>query len=390
MNEWTSRLVVVPSDPISAYENAGYGDWLKDYYNPCHFFDEVYALSPLEKGERTAHGMTIIGVDESDFTDWLRRLQPHVVRGYGGYWASDLVCSRRLSNIPVVVSVHDTNPANIHKSVCYADLLICMTHAVADQVRARGAHPKRIRVMPNRVDRSIFFPRKDEQFISEFNQRFPQKKRILHVGRKSKQKNLETVIGALAQLPDDYCAIFIGRGNADPYRQIASEFKVSDRCYWIESVKSSDLPHWYSACDCMCTPSLWEGFGIVFIEAAACGAPIITSDIAPMNEYLSNNISASLVTNFQDPIELSRVIRKVCEDSFYRTAISVGAQEIAVRFDKGKIDEQESQIYGEVIDNMRQTLSRRFSINIWRGQYFVRAGFGEILSTPVALLKGKQ
>src|SRR6185369_596576 len=111
-----SRLVVVPSDPIIAYEQKGCSDWLEQYYNPQGMFNEVFALSPYERGERQAYGMTIIGVAERDFSAMLRRLQPEVVRGYGGYWASDLVCSHRIADIPVVVSVHDTNPEYLHKS----------------------------------------------------------------------------------------------------------------------------------------------------------------------------------------------------------------------------------------------------------------------------------
>ena len=67
---------------------------------------------------------------------------------------------------------------------------------------------------------------------------------------------------------------------------------MSKRCFWIESVKNSELPVWYSWCDCFCVPSRWEGFGLVFIEAAACGSAIVTSDIAPMTEYFTNDKSA--------------------------------------------------------------------------------------------------
>src|SRR2546422_4783059 len=95
IREQFGRLVVVPSDPIEAYERAGY-DWLERYYNPQGMFQQVFALSPLEKGERQAYGMTIIGVKEQDFSDMLRKIRPDVVRAYGGYWPADLVCRRRL------------------------------------------------------------------------------------------------------------------------------------------------------------------------------------------------------------------------------------------------------------------------------------------------------
>jgi glycosyltransferase involved in cell wall biosynthesis len=345
----TRRLVVVPSESIAAYEQAGYGSWLERYYNPTGMFEEVYAVSPNEIGVRHAHGMTIVGVEPSDFVKWLRRLHPDVVRGYGGYWAADLVCSRRLPDVPVVVSVHDTNPALIHASVRYADMLICMSNAVAEGVQARGADPDRIRLLPNRIDPAVFHPIANPTFSASLEQRFPVRKRLLHVGRKSVQKNIETVVRALAQLPEDYGCIFVGRGDPQTYVKLGQSLDVERRCFWIESVPNSELPLWYSACDCMCTPSLWEGFGIVFIEAAACGAAIVTSNIAPMNEYLTDGESACLVSDYKNPIALASAVRSVCENETFREKIKTGALEISRAFSNVIIDAQEAALYREAM-----------------------------------------
>jgi glycosyltransferase involved in cell wall biosynthesis len=343
-----NRLVVVPSDPIDAYERAGY-DWLERYYNPLGAFREVYLISPLERGTRQAYGMTIIAASAKDFQSQLRKVEPDVVRAYGGYWPADLVCKNRLPDVPVVVSVHDTNPELLHPSIAYADLVICMSRAIAVKVRALGTPPDRIRIMPNRVDLSVFRPITDETKLESLRSEFPSGKAILHVGRKTTQKNLETIIGALRILPPEYYAIFIGAGDERPYRTLADRAGVADRCYWKESVPNSDLPVWYSWAACMCTPSLWEGFGIVFIEAAACGGAIVTSDIAPMNEYLEKDVSACLVENFEDPKAIAQGIRKVCEDPEYRRTIQEGAIKAAQPFDRQRIDEQEIAIYREAL-----------------------------------------
>jgi glycosyltransferase involved in cell wall biosynthesis len=364
-------LVVVPSDPIVAYEQAGLGDWLERYFNPNGVFKEVFALSPLEKGKRSAYGMTIIGVAEKDFEGTLRMLHPDVVRGYGGYWASDLVCSRRLSDIPVIVSVHDPNPRNIHKSVRYADLVICTSNIVAQRVIQRGTDPARVRILPNRVDRNVFHPIRDEKLLQPLIDRFPSGRHILHVGRKSKEKNLDTVIHMLPLLPDEYQCIFIGRGDAKPYQSLAQSLGVENRCFWIESVNNSELPLWLSWCDCMCTPSLWEGFGIVFIEAAACGAPIVTSDIAPMNEYLTRDVNACLVREYCDPKALATAVRRVCEDEAYRKSIIRGSLEAALQFDSRVIDLQEVAIYREAVSIDDLFFSRKALIAVWQTKHIL-------------------
>ncbi len=126
MDNHARRLVVIPSDPIASYELAGYASRLKNRYNPQKMFDEVFAISPLEKGERKAYGIRIIGVTKREFLPVLRDIQPNVVRAFGGYWPADLACRYRLPGVPVVVSVHDTNPSLLHRSVRYADLVICV------------------------------------------------------------------------------------------------------------------------------------------------------------------------------------------------------------------------------------------------------------------------
>ncbi len=365
-NERKLRLVVIPSDPISAYERAGI-DWLEHYYNPMGIFHEVFAVSPLEKGERKAYGMTIIGASEREFYHTLRDIRPDVVRAYGGFWPADLACHYRLPKVPVVVSVHDTNPSKLHRSIRYADLVICTSAAVEKLVMSRGVDPKRIRRLPNRVDTNVFYPIKDQELLQYIGNRFPPGKHILHVGRKAYQKNLDTLIRSLRYLPRDYYCIFIGPGDISPYVSLADELGVAERCFWVESVKNSELPLWYSWCDCFCVPSRWEGFGIVFIEAAACGAPIVTSDIAPMNEYLTHNVSACLVREYENPRALAEAIRKVCEDSEYRQTISAGAIRAAQSFDRSIIDAMEVGIYREVLDGLPPMhLSRQVEWWFWK------------------------
>jgi glycosyltransferase involved in cell wall biosynthesis len=382
MEQRKPRLVVIPSDPIVAYEQKGIDSWLEAYYNPLKMFREVFAVSPLEQGERKAYGMTILGVREHDFLPTLRQLRPNVVRAYGGFWPADLACQYRLPDVPVIVSVHDTNPSLLHKSVRYADLVICMSKAVQKKVLALGIDFDRIRILPNRIDMEVFHPIEDEGAMETVAERFPPGKHILHVGRKSHQKNLDTLIRSLTLLPQDYCAVFVGQGDRSPFLSLAEEEGVSERCFWIDSVKNSKLPLWYSWSDCVCVPSRWEGFGVVFIEAAACGAAIVTSDIAPMNEYLQHNISACLVKDYEIPKALSDAIRKVCEDYSYRGLISKGAVKAAQPFERSIVEKEEAAIYQEALSLKPLSLSiaDKLSLALWKANRTVTALSGHILS----------
>lgn len=204
--------------------------------------------------------------------------------------------------------------------------------------------------MPNRIDENVMKKCYDKKLFGELNDRFQHKRHVLHVGRKVEQKNLETVIEALKYLDDDVVAIFVGRGEDSGYRTLAEAQGVADRCYFVESVKNEELAYWYSWCDCFCTPSRWEGFGFVFIEAAACEAPIITSNIEPMNEFLTNGLNALLVDDYENPRIVAEAISKVMAGGANIEQMCKEARNVGLRFSKDKVDRQEVDIYRSVIE----------------------------------------
>lgn len=343
------RIAVVPSDPLQAYAAKGRESLLQDYYNPGGYFDEVYCLSPLETEETRKYGMVIIPTQAEELAGRLRDLDIDVIRAYGGYWACDFACQNKAAGIPVVVSVHDTNPELLFESIRQADFVMCVSNSVKDLVLSKGVLPERIIPFANRVDLDVFKPNRDPQARSDFEKRFPGKYRILHVGRRQEQKNLDTLIKALAYLPEEYAAIFIGQGDLEPFSRLAREINVIERCQFIAAVPNHILPEYYSFCDCFCTPSRWEGFGIVFIEAMACEAVVVTSDIAPMNEFITNDMSGVLVKNYEDPISLAMAIRRACTYDSLRKKLKSNARLAAMPFSKERIDELEANIYRDVL-----------------------------------------
>lgn len=347
------RLLVIPSCPFAAYEAKGTSWWLERYYNPAAAFGDVHAFSPFEAGRRDAYGMTIHGAPKSDFQEVLRSIRPDVVRAYGGFWPARLALTRTPSEIPVVVSVHDTRPQFARPFVRFADMVLCVSKAVKQRVLQCGASDDRLRILPNRVDLEIFFPRPAEQ-IEPLRQRFSSQKTILFVGRLDPQKNLDTVIRALRFLPGDYHLIIIGPGDATVYQQLAEQCGVNDRCHWQGAISNKELAKWYSFCSCFCAPSRAEGFGVVFAEAAACGAAIVTSDIAPMNEILADSRSAILVADFEKPRTLAHAVEMACANIDLCRQIRDGAIAASKKYSQERIEELETQYYQEVLQSPRR------------------------------------
>ena len=111
-----------------------------------------------------------------------------------------------------------------------------------------------------------------------------EKKLILSVGRLLNRKGFDNVIRSLPALLEqgldtEYALIGIG-GEIDYLQELAREVGVADRVHFLGHVSYADLPRWYNACDLFAMPNRdidgdSEGFGLVFLEAAASGKPSI-------------------------------------------------------------------------------------------------------------------
>ncbi|HPP73964.1 MAG TPA: glycosyltransferase [Armatimonadota bacterium] len=345
------RLAVIPSDPLEAYAAKGNAYLLQDYYNPTSYFDEVYCLSPVEETERFAYGMRVIPTTAEELLERIRDLGVDIVRAYGGFWPCDFAVKGKVEGVPVVVSVHDDRESWLYDSILQADHVIVMSGAVREVVIKRGVPSERIIDLPNRVNLDIFNRVEDKEFKTWFDKQFPGKHTILHIGRKDPQKNADTLIKALTHLGPDYTAIFIGRGNDDIYRKLASDCGVLEQCHFIQSIPNNELPKYYSACSCMCTPSRCEGFGIVFIEALACGAVVVTSNIAPMNEYITDRVHGILINDLENPEAVAAAVKIACTDKELRFNLQANARSAAEPFSKPSVDQLERAIYETIIKN---------------------------------------
>jgi glycosyltransferase involved in cell wall biosynthesis len=333
------RLAVIPSDPIHEYLKGGYSEtWLRNYYNPCQFFDEVYLLSPLEKNALDLLGMKVIHTPEEQLKHQIKNLKIDVVRAYGGNWACRMACDNKVEDVPVVVSVHDRRGHMLYESIKHADVVFCVSNVVKDLVKTKFKKLDNIRILPNRVDFDMMYPLPESQ-CKELNQRFPFKHKILFVGRLAKEKNPDTLIKALEILGPEYGAVFIGQGD----------LKGSSQCAMIGNVPHQELSRYYSWCDCMCTPSRDEGFGMVFIEALACEAVVVTSNIAPMNEFIKDGENGILVDNFEDPAHLANAIQKACTDQELRKRLKANARKSVEAFERNTIDHLEVNYYEQIL-----------------------------------------
>lgn len=359
-----NRLVVIPNDPITVYLDGGYeADWLKEYFNPCGFFDEVYILSPGENDNKNILGMTAIKTKPEELRRRVKQLNIDIVRTYNGGWTCDMAAANKVSGVPVVVSVHDTTPSLLHNSIKKADIVFCVSEAVKKLVLTKRTDYARVWIRPNGVDFNLMRGYSRDE-AADLDMQYPFKYRILHVGRKTKQKNLDTLIKALKILGPEYCLIAVGKGDADFYAGLAKEAGVLERSYFIDVINNNKLARYFSWASCFCNPSRCEGMSFALIEALASQAVVVVSDIPEMSQYVTHMENGILVKEYENPSALAEMIKIACTDERIRERVKANSRESVEIFEKKRTDALEAGYYSRILE---MKAKGDFEISLWKG-----------------------
>jgi phosphatidylinositol alpha-1,6-mannosyltransferase len=202
----------------------------------------------------------------------------------------------RLTLRPVVIYAHGEELTTWGRGGKYKAMRFALRHA--DRVIANSEHTRdtllemgvdaaRISIIYPGVDVSVFRPGLDVSGLRESLGIGPDDKLVFSVGRLSRRKGFDQMIRAVAQLRGEgisvrYVIAGIGE-DADYLDGLIREHNLHDVAHRIGAVSEADLPRWMNACDIFAMPNREidgdnEGFGMVFIEAAACGKPCLAGE----------------------------------------------------------------------------------------------------------------
>lgn len=204
-----------------------------------------------------------------------------------------------------------------------ADLLMASTEDEArDLIDAYGADPERVAMVAPGVDLSTFQPMDRAEARREIG--YGSERLLLFVGRLERLKGVEIAIRALALLRDrdhdDVRLLVLGddsrEGDQSEMRRlkaVASEIGVRDRVDFVGSVAHHELPYFYAAADACVMPSYSESFGLVGLEAQACGCPVVASDVSGLRSVVRDQVTGYLVEGY-DPAAYAERIGRLLAD----------------------------------------------------------------------------
>jgi glycosyltransferase involved in cell wall biosynthesis len=157
------------------------------------------------------------------------------------------------------------------------DVIFVPSQSTAKELQQHGIDGRKMRVYPRGVDLSLFNPSKRNGYL-ENRFHVDDGKKLLYVGRVSKEKNLELlgqVFKSLIQSHRDLHLVIVGDG---PYLEEMRRDMAGTPCVFTGYLEGEDLATIFASCDLFVFPSTTDTFGNVVLEAQASGIPVIVSD----------------------------------------------------------------------------------------------------------------
>ena len=253
--------------------------------------------------------------------------------------------------------------------VAAANALIANTDAeAASLVSLYDACPDIVHVVSPGVDLYTFTPGESRSAAREVVG-LPQDAMVVSfVGRIQPHKGPEVLIRATSELVKHspllrhklVVNIMGGASGAntdevDRLKELSTWLGIDDVVRFEPPVARKDLAQWYRAADLVVVPSYSESFGLVALEAQACGTPVVATAVGGLRTAVADGISGVLVDG-HDPKAWSSVIVRLLQEPQRRVLLSMGAIEHASHFGWDATARGTLDIYDLVIGGMRKSL----------------------------------
>jgi len=318
---------------------------------------------------------------------WSGEGRPDVVHAH--FWMSGTaaVPAARALGLPVVQTFHalgsvkrryqgeaDTSPAaRVPAERALArgvDLVIATCSDEVAELRAAGALPRRVQVVPCGVDTARFTAASPADDV--VGPRRPGcRTRLVAVGRLVERKGVEQAVRALRHLPD---AELVVAGGPDAHdlasdpeavrlQHLAVELGVADRLRMVGRVAPGDLPGVLAASDVLLATPWYEPFGIAVLEAMAAGLPVVASAVGGMLDTVRDGVTGRLVpvdeAGHLDPAALADAVRDVVDDPATGARMGAAGREVArQRYDWARVAAATESAYDLVLGSLRDVASR--------------------------------
>jgi D-inositol-3-phosphate glycosyltransferase len=287
-----------------------------------------------------------------EFTAGVRsRLAPDVDVLHANYWLSG-VAGHELKHqldLPLVSTFHTLARVKAESGlpgepelrahaeaevVGCSDAILASGPAEARELeRLYGADPGRIEIVAPGVDHAFFSPGPRAGARAALGHLdLGDGPVLLFVGRIQPLKSLDVAVRALAQLDDERAVLVVVGGASGPegrhevgrIRRLVAELGLTGRVRFAAPQPHHLLSTYYRAADVVVVPSRSESFGLVALEAAACGTPVVAAAVGGLRTLVVDGVTGFLVDG-RDPRDHAERIARILDDPLLATAMGRAA-----------------------------------------------------------------
>jgi alpha-maltose-1-phosphate synthase len=221
--------------------------------------------------------------------------------------------------IPLAITVHSLEPLRPWKreqlrggydlsnwveqtALGMADAVIAVSKGTREDIlRVTPVRPERVHVIYNGIDTQLYRPAEAVDALERFGVD-PSQPVVLFVGRITRQKGIVHLARAIPRIdPSAQVVLCAGAPDtpeiaAEMQQAVAAAQRQRDGVIWIqEMLPRSEVIQFYSHATVFCCPSIYEPFGIINLEAMACGAPVVASAVGGIPEVVIDGETGVLV-----------------------------------------------------------------------------------------------
>jgi D-inositol-3-phosphate glycosyltransferase len=308
---------------------------------------------------------------------WWRRQPPAVVHAH--FWMSGRAALRAAAplGVPVVQTFHalgvvkrrhqgdqDTSPpervAEESRIVASADRVVATCSDELFELMRLGAEPGRVSVIPCGVDLERFRP--DGAALPRTGRR-----RVVVVSRLVPRKGIGNAITALAGVPD--CELVVAGGpppsdlGRDPevqrFRRLAGAAGVGERVHFLGALAQERVPELLRSADVAACIPWYEPFGMVALEAMACGVPVLATAVGGLVDTVVDGVTGVHVPA-RRPEDTARALRELLSRPRLRQAMgAAGADRARRRYGWDTIAKRTASLYARTADGRQEVMEGR-------------------------------
>jgi D-inositol-3-phosphate glycosyltransferase len=303
---------------------------------------------------------------------------------HGHYWLSGQVgaVAKERWGVPLVQSMHtlgkvknaalaagdaaepDVRIRGEAEVIATADRIVANTSAEARELtRLYDADPRRVATVSPGVDLSVFTPGSQRQ--ARWRLDIPQNAIVLmFAGRVQPLKAPDVLLRAAARLVEDHgwladqlVVAFVGgpsgtgRNDPDSLTELAAELGISRNVRLEAPCPQADLADWYRAATLVVVPSYSESFGLVAVEAQACGTPVVAAAAGGLRTAVRDGFSGVLVEG-HDPARYAAAIWPLITNPGRLERLARGARQHASGFGWSVTVDQLLGVYGAAMSEV--------------------------------------